>query len=191
MIVLPADYSRVRAYDGTGGSAKLPVGGYVCRILDAASDKLPSGGDRLSVIFEIVEGPYAGYFKEKYEHKKQYGEAKWPGVFRAPVLTREGKTSGYFKGLLTSIEQSNDGYKFTGDEKTLKNKLVGFNFGERDFQASDGQVRTVVEPFYAVSVKRVRDGIEPPPKKELRGAPAAQNNGFVEVPDDQLPDLPF
>lgn len=194
MIKLGNDYDQARAYDGQGFEA-LPVGPHICRILEARAEKSREGADMIVVAFDIAEnGEYDGYYKQQYERRVGYNvEAKWPGVFRTVVLTREGKTSGYFKGLITSVEESNAGYGFRAagcEETTLKGKLVGFNFGEEEWRKQDGSVGVAVKPFYAVSVQKVREGMEPPQRKALNDQQAQmERRGFTRVDDDS--ELPF
>ena len=151
----------------------------------------------LEIAFDIAEnGPDDGRFKERFDYlRKQKPDAKWPnaGMFRTGILTNDGKTSGFFKGFITSVEESNAGYNFRNsgcNEETLKGKLVGFNFGEEDYKGNDGKIKTGVKAFYAVSVQSVRNGIEPPPKKEYKPGPGESltAKGFTEVSE---PDLPF
>lgn len=197
-MILPNDYDSTKAYDGTGGYTPLPVGGHICRIVGARATKSRNGNDMIEVAFDIAEGSeFDGKFKERFDFlRKSNANAKWPngGMFRTGVLNSDGKTSGYFKGLITAVEESNPGYSFKGsgcNEETMNGKLVGFNFGEEDYKGNDGKIRTSIKPFYAVSVQTVRNGIEPPKKKEYKPKPgesmAAQ--GFTQVDDD--PELPF
>lgn len=193
-MILPNDYDSTNAYSGSYD--ELPVGGHICRILDAKMQKSRNGNDMICVAFDIAEnGPHDGFYKAQFERKKKYDvESKWPGMFRTAILNKDGKCSGYFKGLITSIEESNTGYSFKAancEEATLKGKLVGFNFGEEEYEPSNspGEVRSTVKPFYAVSVATVREGIDPPKKKEIRrtGASQSASHDFMEVPDEPLP----
>jgi hypothetical protein len=192
MIQIPSDFNSAKPYDGSS-SAPLPVGGHACRINGAKLETARTGTPMLVVAFDISEGgEYDDYYRARYERAIQFRtDAKWPGVFRAPITTREGKTSGYFKGLITAIEESNAGFKFSGDENALKNKMVGFNFGEEEYKGNDGEIRTSVKPFYAVSVGRVREGIDPPQKKLYKPTQSEMmaSRGFTEVEDDTP--LPF
>ena len=189
-MILPNDYDSTKAYDGTGGYTPLPVGGHICRIVGARATQSSKGNDMIEIAFDIAEGSeYDGKFKERHDFlRKSKPDAKWPngGMFRTGILTKDGKTSGYFKGLITAVEESNPGYSFKGsgcNEETMRGKLVGFNFGEEDYEGSDGKIRTSVKPFYAVSVQTVKNGIEPPAKKALRSDSAAPTmpQGFTEV----------
>ena len=198
-MILPSDYDSTKAYDGTGSYTPLPIGGHICRIVGARATQSRNGNDMIEVAFDIAEGSeFDGKFKERFDFlRKSNANAKWPngGMFRTGVLTSDGKTSGYFKGLITAVEESNPGYSFKGsgcNEETMKGKLIGFNFGEEDYKGNDGKIRTSIKPFYAVSVQTVKNGIEPPRKKEYRPKPgesmAATSGQFTEVdPGDDLP----
>lgn len=198
MITKPKDFDKARAYGATGDFNPLPLGGHVCRIVGAQEKKSKNGNDMIEVAFDIAEGSeYDGRFNERFkELRKDKPDAKWPnaGMFRTITSTKDGNCSSYFKGLITAIEESNAGFNFWstgGDERTLKNKMVGFVFGEEEYTGSDGKVHTAVKAVYAVSVDRVREGIEPPAKKTVSngGGNLLKEKGFKEVTDEEP--LPF
>lgn len=193
MIRIPNDYNTARAYDGSI-TPQLSIGGHICKIISARQDTARTGTEMLVVAFDIAEGSvYDGYYAQKHDRDVQYRpDAKFPGVFRAPVTTKEGKTSGYFKGLITAIEESNVGFHFLGDENTLAGKIVGFNFREEEWRKSDGTIGVSVKPFYAVSVQKVRDGIQPPARKVLNDQQAQmERQGFTPVEPTDEETLPF
>jgi hypothetical protein len=196
MIQLGNDYDNASSYTGNSGFSPLPIGGHICRIIGARAGQYSTGADMIEVAFDIAEGgPDDGRFQERFDYlRKSNPQAKWPngGMFRTGILTREGKTSGFFKGLITAVEESNPGYSFKGsgcNEGTLKGKLVGFNFGEEEYMGNDGTLRTAVKAVYAVSVATVKEGIEPPKKKPYKPRPGEQMaaQGFTEVSDETLP----
>ncbi|MBR2226726.1 MAG: hypothetical protein IJ893_02535 [Bacteroidales bacterium] len=208
MIPIPRDYDTARSFDGTGGPTLTP-GGHICRIQGVRVEKSKTGKDMLVVAFDISEGSeFDGYYKARFERSSGFRkDAKWPGVFRVTLLNANGDTNGYFKGFIDALEDSNTGYNFKaskGDEQQMKGKLVGFNFGEEEYEYTDRQtgeikIGTSCKPAYAISVARVREGVIPPAKKLLNngnvnasaggmrpvGQPDAQ--GFQEVEDDELP----
>lgn len=193
MIKVGSDFDTAHAYNGSSAPA-LPAGGHVCKILGAKLDKARSGAEMLVIAFEIQEGSeYDGYYAKLHErYTRNRPDAKWPGMFRSSIITRDGKTNSFFKGLITAIEESNTGYSFKGagcEEATLKGKMVAFNFGEEEWRKNDGTIGVDVKPFYAISVKHAREGIEPPPRKNLpQNAHNAQRAPeFTEVQDDELP----
>lgn len=196
MIGIPNDYDSAKSYDGKGSFDALPAGGHVCKIIGARAAKSRNGNDMIEVAFDIAEGgEFDGKFKDRFDYlRKSKPDAKWPngGMFRTAILNKDGATSGYFKGLITSVEESNPGYSFKatgGNEDTLKGKLVGFNFGEEEYKGNDGNIHTSVKACYAVSVARVREGIDPPPKKPYKPSQSEimASQGFTETVDDELP----
>ena len=209
MIPIPRDYDNARAFDGTTGPTLTP-GGHICRIQGVRLEKTQkTNKDMLVVAFDIAEGgEFDGYFRKRFERSSGFNaNAKWPGVFRVTLTNANGDTNGYFKGFIEALEASNPNYNFKaskGDEQQMKGKLVGFNFGEEEYERTDYQtgeikVAVSVKPAYAISVARVREGVIPPAKKLLNngngaatasttrpvGQPDAQ--GFQEVEDDELP----
>jgi hypothetical protein len=189
MIPIPNDFDNARAYDGNS-IPPLSLGGHVCRVHSARVEKTRNGTDQLIVEYDVYEdGEFNRYYNRRFEAAKAYRpDTKWPGVFRANLLTRDGATNGYFKGFITALEQSNTGYSFkatNGNEAAMRGLYVGFAFGEREFKTDKGEIKTVVEPFYAVSVAKVREGVPIPAKKVLRDTATAQ--GFNPVDDDDLP----
>ena len=196
MIGIPNDFDSAKAYDGKGEFNALPPGGHICRIIGARAAKSKNDNDMIEIAFDIAEGSeFDGKFNDRFNFiRKRKSDAKWPngGMFRTAVLNNDGMTSGYFKGLITSVEESNPGYSFKatgGNEATLKGKLVGFNFGEEEYKGNDGKLHTSVKAFYAVSVATVKEGIEPPKKKAYKPRPGEQMaaQGFTEVEPDDLP----
>lgn len=191
---LPNDYDSAKSYSGQTATP-LPVGPHCCRIVGSRLITTVSGAQMLEIAFDIAEGSkFDGKYKARFEGlRKQNPSAKWPnsGIFRTSILTKDGKTNTFFKGLITAVEESNAGYSFKAsqcNEETLKNKMVAFNFGEEEFVGDDGAVRAAVKPFYAISVKTAREGIDPPRRRTVqRNTPAAPANGFTEVHDEELP----
>lgn len=167
MINLPSDYAHAQAYDGSSGP-KLTPGGHICRTRTVTLGRSRNGNDMLIADFDIVEeGELRNYYQRRYERARQYrADANWPGRYYMPIANQDGTTNTRFKGFIKAIEDSNAGFKFTGDELTLQNKLLGFNFGEEEYCVeSTGEIKTTVKPAYAVSVAKVREGCIPPAKK--------------------------
>lgn len=88
------------------------------------------------------------------------------------------------------MEQSNPGYKFNNDEKTLRGKLVGVVLREEEYMGNDGNIKTklVVDRF--TSVDKIRSGdYEVRPKKTLAGGSGSGysqggNDDFSTIEDD-------
>lgn len=192
---LPNDYEKAAVADG--GNAQLPAGGYVCRIQKAEAVTANSGAMVLRILFDIEEGEYQGYYRARYARDKAWrgarGEIKWRGQYDTFLLTKEGQTNPFFKGLIKAVEESNPGVVLVSggvlDEALMRNCHIGLVMGEEEFRGQDGQVHTAVRPRIAVPIARIREGAftVPPLRKlpERSSAPA----GFTQVDDDEA--LPF
>jgi hypothetical protein len=116
----PQGYDESQAF--TGDFENLPAGAYVCTIQGAKLDTVGADSKECIVLaFDISEGEYAGYFKRRFDGDTR-SDKKWPGTFRQIT---EGKSTPFFKGMITSIELSNKGYKWDFDESKLKGKKMG------------------------------------------------------------------
>ena len=201
MIALPHDYSTAAAYDGSMGQ-RLAPGGYVCRIIGARSETVNtrSGAkEKFVLAYDIDEGEFAGYYDAQYKRAKEQSgsSAKWRGTYDTFILTNEGATNPFFKGLLTCIDKSNEPFACAVNgqlnEASLKGKLVGLLFREEEYIGSDGKKRTATRACAARSVQTIREGgfEVPEPKLLDGGAPgrhtAAPTAGFTQVEDEELP----
>lgn len=191
----PNGWDTTEAY--TGESEMLPAGAYVCKILGAREEKSKTGAPMLVLCFDIAPGePHAGYFQASYAYrKKQYPQdAKWPngGVYRQFTTNKNGTCNEWFKGLIQCIEESNQGFQFNFDEKTLVGKLFGGVFRREEYEAQDGSRKFSTKCFKVTTIAKAREGIDPPEDKLLSSSsePATQqHDDFVEITGDN--DLPF
>ena len=203
MIALPSDYNQAAAYDGSGGP-KLVPGGYICKIAGARCEKVNTKNgpaQKLVLAFDIAEGEFAGHFDAQFKRAKEKDAsgAKWRGTYDCFLLTNEGATNPFFKGLITCIDKSNEPFQCVVggqlNEANLKGKLVGLLFREEEYIGSVGKKKETVKACAARSVQTIREGnFEIPEPKLLQGnsggrgaAPAAVPAGFTQVDDDELP----
>ena len=75
MIQKPNRYDNVQA----GYSERLPIGGYVLKILDTRIENY-SWGDVLILRFDVAEGDHAGFFQMNFND--QLENRKWKGTYR-------------------------------------------------------------------------------------------------------------
>lgn len=159
MITKPRDYDTAQAFNGE--IETIPVGGHICRIIGAKVEETKDSHlPMIALQLEIADGTKLdGYYKRRFEYaKRSRVDAKWPGIYRTVITGPDGNTKGVFKGLITSIEDSNPGFQFNWDERSLMGKMVGFNFGEEEYPKSDGTVGVTVKPRFALSVPKVKAG---------------------------------
>ena len=96
-------------------SKRLPVGGYVCRIIAVENDERK---ERLEVTYEIAEGQYAGF----YENAES-----WKHQFR---VSYSDKGETFFKAFLDALVASNPKFSIKKwQAKSDEQEFVGLTFG--------------------------------------------------------------
>jgi hypothetical protein len=150
----------------TGDFKKLPLGGHVLQIKNAKVDTTTTGKEVLIIQFDISNGEYANYYAEDF-HRRFMGnpDAKYQGVYRQ--LT-EGNSLRFFKGLITAVENSNQGYIWNWDEKSLQGKFFGGVFGEKQYLNNKGESKMSTKCFYIRSVDQILAGVDIPKPKMLK-----------------------
>lgn len=192
MIKKPQNWETVQAI---ADRPRLPLGAYVCQIKKAVVQN-NGYGDQLVILFDIAEGEHSGHFERDYQ-ANQNADKKWRGVLRQWIpldnnSDEDEMTKRVLKGLVTSIEKSNPGYRWNWDETSLPGKALGVLFRNEEWEWQ-GKNGWAVRPFRALSVDSVRNGDFTLPKdKPLKngGSAAAsmnQQTGFQEVTMDDLP----
>lgn len=183
MIKKPAGYDEAQAY--TGELIQLPKGKYVCSIVQVATQTSQNGNEQFVILFDIAEGEHKDFYKKAFEAAKaQNGKnAKWKGVFKQNM---DGKGTSWLKGIITSIERSNN-FTFQwdkeGNEKTLVGKKFGGIFRRRQFEANDGTTPFVTELWRIRSVAGLDEAEVP--EDELLSAEA--QSGSRPSPADAAP----
>lgn len=198
---LPKDYDETVGI--TGDFETLEAGGYICKVISAKVEESKNGREMLVVAFDIAEGEHKGIYQRRYDQSKNNpnntpdNPAKWSndGVHRLVLTNQDGTCNKFFKGFITSIEESNDGYKFQtkkgeADEKTLKDKLFGALIGRVQYENNNGELRFNSRIKGIRSVQTIEDGKYEIPKDELL---ERQNNSLADfnVNDSNDDDLPF
>ena len=199
MIKKPQGYDEAPAY--TGESRALPKGKYVCVIKQVEEETVSyrSGGEheQFVIYFDIAEGEYKDFYMDAYKSKKAAGKDSkdwredWRGVYRQ---TMDGKGTPWLKGIITSIERSNN-FTFQWDqkenEKTLAEKRFGGVFRRRQFEGQNGNRAFVTELVQIRSVAGLAEAEVPEDEllpdqaaeAEQAGTPSPVGDGFMNIPD--------
>lgn len=199
MITKPQGYDEAPAY--TGEFTTLPAGLYVCEILGVKQEEY-NGHSRFVMQFDIAEGEQKGFYQKQYNAEKQMNQAaKYKGIHRQNM---EEQGLPFFKGLMTSVERSNQGFHFPwgtkGNEKTLVGKRFGAVMGREEFLTPDNQRRMATKIVQIRSIDGLKDAKIPedkllsdPVPEKATGTQASQadSDGFMNVPDDVDEELPF
>lgn len=132
---------------------RLPVGGYIVKILSVND---VHENEYLKIFFDINDGEKKGFFQKAFKEDTR-AEKKWPnaGSF---IRSYKEKALPMFKGFTNAIENSNKGYKWNFDEKSLVNKVVGVVIGEEEYLNQNGQVRTSTYVSAVRSVDTIKKG---------------------------------
>ena len=185
-------YAAAEAYSD---QERLPVGGYVLRVLDVTYQE-NDWGDVIVLSYDIEEGEQKGYFAANYRNQTRE-DKKWKGTYRLRVPKDDGTekdewTMRRFKTVLTAFEESNPGYHWNWDEQTLKGKLIGGIFNEKEYDFN-GRQGFFTNCHSLVTVEKIRSGKYEIPKPTLlaqRGGTPATNpmgkdigDGFFNIPD--------
>lgn len=181
-----------------GEFLKLPADGYVCQIISAEITTSKAGNPMLVLCVDIAEGDFAGYFKAAADRVKNFrADVKWDNsaIYRQLIFDKDGKTSKFFKGLLTCLEKSNPNFKFNPrafDEKNLRGLLIGFIFAEEEYQKRDGSIssRVFIKFPRPVADIRNRNFSVPEIKKFSPPVNTQPKDYFDGIPIDDS-DVPF
>ena len=186
------------------GVGRLPVGGYVCKVLDVKYQQGTNGNsDQIKIMFDIVEGDQKDYFKKKYD-ANQNEDKKWPGTASIWVpqddgTEMDGWTKNRFAAWTNAFEESNSGYTWNWDESTFKGKLIGIVFGETG-TVIDGKEILYTEARRGESIYTIRNGEFRPEKLKKKNGYTGNGNpndsaeeipGFLNVAEGTDEKIPF
>lgn len=192
MIKKPQGYDEAPAY--TGEFVQLPKGKYVCKIVQVSTQQTNNGNEQFVILYDIAEGEHKDFYKKLFDADKAQNasSAKWRGVFKQNM---EGKGLSWFKGVITSIERSNN-FTFQwdkeGNEKSLKDKKFGGLFRRRQYEKEDGRRPIITELVQIRSVAGLAEAEIPedelleekqPGQMTKAGKPSAVGDGFMDIPE--------
>lgn len=174
----------------TGEYERLNAGGYICKIISAKEEKSKSGKRMLVLALDIVEGDKKDFFRNRFNDNSN-PDKKWPaGAIYRQMLEGE-KAAGFLKGLMTSLEASNDGFKWDWDEKKLANLKCGAIFGEEEYEKMDGSVGTTTKVKFIRTIKAIQDGNFKVPELKKLPEKGEAFEDFVNSVTSDKDDLPF
>ncbi len=174
-----------------------PVGGFIC-VIKSVED-VPEK-EYLRVGYDIAEAvtPDQQEFVGMYEKRKKERDFNYPST----VVSYKEQSLPFFKGFVTALEESNNGYKWDNDEQKFVGLNIGFVIGEEQYMGQDknGAPKVKVRTYVAErrSVQTIKDGdFDVPEFKKLeqestvdRSANPFANNGAKPVETPPTDDLP-
>lgn len=187
-------------YDTTpaGNFTPVELGGHICVIREVVETKSKAGAPmiRINLDFDPID-KQPGYFAKTFADDIR-PDKKWPNNGGRYILTedQDGNCSRAFKQFITCWEKSNDtdiawGAGFSGQ---FINTRIGAVYGEVENEYN-GKISMRREIRYWCNVDDA-ESVDIPKAKYLDGnapalKPATNNNGFVDLPAVDEPELPF
>jgi len=190
----------------TSNYYQLPKGAYVIVIKGAKIKEWDNGGESIAMAFDIAEGEHKGIYQAQFDSDTRSGK-EWPydGVFNlnVPTDSSEDWVWDNYNSFFADLEDSNNGFVFAGNLATLKGKLIGAKFYNKQSE-KDGTIYDHIVPkagwtCIADDVRKGKAG-KLPNDKLVGGAPRSRKNAassgnepgdFVSVPDGVDEELPF
>lgn len=177
---------------------QLPKGAYVIKLLNVKEEaNKNSSGTHLAIAFDIAEGEYQGFYKKAFENDTRE-DKKWNNdaviYINCPEDNSQQWVIDNFNKFITAVEDSNEGYHWSWDEKTLKNKLVGAKFCIEQSEY-EGKIYDHTKAKWFIAAKKIRDGKygKLPNDKLITNSKA--NDGpsdFMNIPDNiTAEEIPF
>lgn len=174
----------------TGEYERLNAGGYICKIISAKEEKSKTGKRMLVLALDIIEGEKKDFFRNRFNENSN-PDKKWPaGAIYRQMLEGE-KAAGFLKGIMTSLETSNEGFKWDWDEKKLTNLKCGAIFGEEEYEKMDGSIGTTTKVKFIRTVKAIEDGNFKIPELKKLPEKGEAFEDFVNSVTSENDDLPF
>lgn len=186
---------KLQGYDEAealnGNYEILEAGGYICKIVGAREETSKTNKRMLVIAFDINDGEHKDFFKRKFD-KSTLTNKKWSnnGIYRQMLEGNENAV-GYFKGLITSLEESNSHFKWDWDESKLKGLLFGGVFGREQYLSGvDGTLKFATKLQQIRSVESIKNGDFAIPEDKLLNVNQNIDDGeFITI--DDTDDLPF
>lgn len=189
----------IKAYNGYKAERRtfrepLPAGGYVAKVMDARTIKY-DWGEQLIVDFDIAEGERKGFFAADYRANTNDAK-KWRGSYRIIIPDENNQyfdsQRATFNDFIACVEESNAGYRWSWEEKTLKDKTLGVLFRNKEWEW-EGKSGWTTECGGVATADDIRNGnfkqLKDKPLKNKPTTAATYTTAFTSVEDDS--DLPF
>ena len=181
---------------------RLPKDAYVCVIKNVREDKNKNGnGSHLTIAFDIAEGDYKNFYQEQFDNNSSE-DKKWSqdAIYYLNVPGDNAPQWAWdnWNTFFADLEDSNNGWVFSGDVKSLKGKLIGGKFHIEQSE-HDGKIYNHTRLKWTCVADDVRNdkfGSLPndkfvKPSKASKPEPQTDSEGFMNIPEDADEEIPF
>lgn len=185
-----------------GDFETLELGGHEIVIMDAREYTSEfTGNTSLKVSVDIAgNDKQKGYFKNQYDENTN-NDKKWPSG-SVKYLSLKDEQLAYLKGFITSLEKSNNNFKFNtkGNWEQLKGLKLAGQFGLEEYKDNEGNIKAATKLVQFRSLDKLNE-IKIPKVKLLDGSfmeyedyknrsiniANDKSNDVVEINPDSLP----
>ena len=185
-----------------GDFETLELGGHEIVIMDAREYTSEfTGNTSLKVSVDIAgNDKQKGFFKNQYDENAN-SDKKWPSG-AVKYLSLKDEQLAYLKGFITSLEKSNNNFKFNtkGNWEQLKGLKLAGQFGLEEYKDNEGNIKAATKLVQFRSLDKLNE-IKIPKVKLLDGSYVSYDdyikknettnsylaNSTVDIPDSALP----
>lgn len=177
MLNIPKNWDKVEGIE-FGDYESLELGGHEIVIKNAYEYTGQTGNTSLKIEVDIAgNDKQAGFYQKQFDNNPNM-DKKWPnGACKYVSLKEDENCVALFKGFTTAVENSNPGYKWNFDEKTLISKKVCGVFGLEEYEKEDGSIGTATKLVQIRSLSKLNE-VKIPKVKLL-------NESFIDYEDYQ------
>lgn len=157
MLKKPTDWDKIDGIE-YGDYETLELGGHEVVIKNAYEYTGQTGNVSLKIEIDIAGADkQAGFYQKQFDNNIS-SDRKWPAsACKYVSLKEEENCIALFKGFTTAVENSNPGYKWNFDEKTLIGKKLCGVFGLEEYTKQDGIIGTTVKLTQFRSLDKLKD----------------------------------
>lgn len=177
MIKRPKNWDKIEGIE-FGDYETLELGGHEVVIKNAYEYTGQTGNTSLKIEVDIAgNDKQAGFYQKQFDSNPS-ADKWWPtGACKFISLKEDENCVALFKGFTTVIENSNPGYKWNFDEKTLIGKKLCGVFGLEEFEKQDGSVGVATKLTQFRSLSKLNE-VKIPKVKLL-------DNSYIDYEDYQ------
>ncbi len=179
---------------------QLPKDAYVIKIVNAKEAQNKKSGSRIDIAFDITEGEYKDFYMKQFQADTRE-DKKWPNdaIYRLNVPDSGSPEWMHinYNSFFADLEDSNNGFVFTGDTAALKGKLLGAKFHIEQSE-DNGNIYDHTRMRFSCVAEDVRQGKAGrlPADKLIsatsrRAAPIGSGDDFMRMPEGSAEEIPF
>lgn len=177
--------------DEAGSFESVELGGHICVIKGVRCEMSKGGNHMLVVAFDFApEDKQAGYYINLLNlNKKKDPNAKFRGTYYQMYGTEN--SNPHFKAFINRIIESNNGFQWSWDEKSLINKKFCGVFGREEYTNSKGENKFTVKCMYIRNIDELETVEIPTDKLLSKAANTTSSSAITSYTQQQVSNMPF